>query len=430
MKNTTRYSLLALLFFTFIILAPALILYVSGTRFSFSDRDTSSTGIFDAKSNPGDATLTIDGKEHSKTPAIARFLNQGEYEFALHKDGYYDWSKRLPIEAGNVTFAQSGVEQIQLLKKTQPVVIEPTGVSNFQVINDVLWYPLGNDIVRAPANNPQDKTVIRNVATAPMTLTALRDSKYLRISGMEEVAIVNTQTNAVYQFPYASAHLEMVTDNIVVYTQGPHLYAYNLTTKAVTGLRNDIVAFTLLGNTAYLLNTKGIISSAVWNGSSFVDEQIIFNDAPVTPDESELIITNRKELFLKNGKTALYRVGQERLEQIASPVESVHLEAATNELTFVSAGELSFYNFLNSRPQLLTRSTASVNTFIIHSNIGYGFVGSSGGLEAVEIDSRDQQNRYKLLNSGQPVWQVAMTNNQKIVIALYGSSLVVLEVRN
>ncbi len=428
MKKTTRYSLIAFGFFIFIILAPLLVLYVSGTRFNLDSRDTSSTGIFDAKTNPSNATLLIDDKEHSSTPAIARFLNQGEYLFTLRKEGYYNWNKRLPVQSGGVTFAQQGVDQIQLIKKTAPLIIEPTGVSNFRLVGSTIWYPLGNTIVRTPVNDPQKKTVLENLNINAKYMTPLRDGKHLWIQAIEGWYILNTDNNSAFQFPFATTHIEMTSNGLAIFEQNSVLQSYNPTTNEASDLVSDIKAFAMLGNTGYFFKTNGVISSAVWNGSSFVDEQLILNNIPVSPDESELIITNRKELFLRNGKNTLYRVGQS-LELIATQIESINFEPLTNELNFISSGEMSFYNFISNRPQLLTRTTIPSNAFLIHSNIGYGFIGNANGLEAIEIDTRDHQNRYQLL-SGKQVWQIAMTSNQKTIIALQDGSLVMLEIRN
>lgn len=428
MKSTTRYSLIAFGFFVFIVLAPLLILYVSGTTLDFGDRDTNQTGIFDAKSNPTNADLLIDGERHSGTPSIARFLKQGEYEFTLRKEGYYDWSKRLPIESGQVNYAQVGVDEVQLIKKSEPTIIEPTGVSKFRLVGDKVWYPFGNTIVNALVNDPKQKEVVPNLNINTIDIVPMRDGKHLWIRGMEKSIILNTENNSYFEQPLATGHIEVTPNGLAIFTQNNVLLSLAADSNQTTDVMSDVKAFTLLDNTGYFFKTNGAISSAVWNGSAFVDEQLILSNIPVSPDESELIITDRKELFLKNGKTGLYRVGQS-LQLIAGQVESVNLEPLTNELSYISSGELSFYNFISSRSQLLTRTTTPTNAFLIHSNIGYGFIGNVNGLEVIEVDARDQQNRYQLL-SGKQVWQLGMTANQKTIVALVDGSLLSLEIRN
>lgn len=431
MKSTTRYSLIAFGFFVFIILAPLIVLYVSGTKFDLGSRDASVTGIFDAKTNPSNATLFIDEKEHSKTPAIARFLNQGEYVFTLKKDGYYDWSKRLPLEGGQVTYAQVGVSNIHLIKKTEPFIIEEADVSSFKLVNDNIWYTQGNDLVYAYINDPAKKNFIKNIATGPLTLTELRNKKHLLVNGAQESVLVNMSSLAVTTLPFKveqTSELQMASDNTAIYISGGRFYSYSIPAQTSVVLRADIKAFTIIGNVAYFVKNNGEISSAIWNGATFIDEQVLIADVTLASDLVEIQITDRKELFLKNGGSGLYRVGQ-TLELVAPQVEVMELDLGTNELTFVSSGELWFYNFLANRAQLLTRTTSATNAFIIHSSIGYGFVAKSDGLEAIEIDTRDQQNRYQLLKD-KPVWQIDMTNNQKTIVALQDGSLVMIEVRN
>lgn len=431
MKSRTRYGLIAFGIFVFIISAPLLIFYISGTTFNFSDRGTSSTGILDAKSNPTGAKLLIDGKENSSTPAIARFLKQGEYAITLTKTGYYDWSKRLPIESGQVTYAQLGVDQVQLIKNTEPLIVVPGGVTSFLLINDTVWYAQGNNIIYFPVNNPNQKTVFNNVAHSPLAITQLRDKKHLLITGAKESIIVDTDAKTLLTLPFqlsGNSQLQMASDDVAMYLKGGKIHSYNFTTKNSEQLRIGIRSFTMLDNTIYFVNNNGSISSAIWNGTDFTDEQIIISNANLSSDEIKLLITDRKELFLLNGKVGLFRVGQ-NLDLVLSSVESVNLSLDTNELSIVSAGELWFYNFLTSAPQLLTRGTIATHTFSIHSSIGYGFSGNDDGLEAIEIDTRDQQNRYPLLKGG-AVWQLALTNDQKTIVALQDGLLVQLEIRN
>ena len=116
MKKSSRYLLISFGIIIFFVIAPLLVLYVSGTRVNLDDRDTSSTGILDVKSEPSNAQVFINNDERSSTPATIRFLTQGEYVVTIKKDGYRDWTKRLAIESGEVRFAQEGVDVVQLIK--------------------------------------------------------------------------------------------------------------------------------------------------------------------------------------------------------------------------------------------------------------------------------------------------------------------------
>lgn len=427
MKPTTRYTLIALGFIVFLILAPLLVFYVSGRTINFGDGDENFTGILDAKSNPSDAKLLIDGKEHSSTPAIARFLNQGEYQFTLRKDGYYDWTKRLPIETGKVTYTQEGVSEIHLIKKSEPKVLVPKDVTAFALVNDTLWFASGNSVISAPVNKPEKQIVIP-LNFRPRSITSLRNQNHLYLSNN---SVLDLGDNVVTRLPRAtearSDEIGITPNNVYLYLDGEeNLYAYDKKSGKNWLLKNKVLSFTILGNTGYFVersnNTK--ITTAFWNGNNFNDFQTI-----VEGGNGPLYITNDKELFCECD-SLLSRVGQ-TLEPISYRNIATNLDLATNELSFLTGGnELWFYNFLTNKPQLLTRGNLTTQTtFLIRSSIGYGFIGNQSGLEAIEIDERDKQNRYQLL-SGKPVWQIALTGNQKTLIALQDSALVSIELIN
>lgn len=440
MKPSTRYTLIAVGFVVFLILAPLLVLYVSGRTINLDGKESSATGILDAKSNPTGAKLFIDGKEHSSTPAIARFLKQGEYQFTLSKEGYFDWTKRLPIEAGKVTYAQEGVTEVQLLKKSEPKVLVPQGVSSFVIMNDVLWFVNGNRVVRAPFNNPADQTVIQ-LNFHPTILTELRNRRHIYLGNN---SILDTQTQALVKLTLPNTEyiaqpwdIAVSPNNVILFLGGDgNLYAHDPGAQKNRLIKEKVFAFTMEDNTGYIIDdqarnhyedSKSNISSAFWDGSNFQDYQIILSGAYGT----QLYITDNKELFC-NCSGKLSRVGQS-LEPLAQNADALNvlLDLKTNELSFVTAGnELMFYNFLRAKPQLLTRGGLTPQTaFLVRSSIGYGFIGTQSGLEAIEIDARDKPNRYQLLN-GKQVWQIAITDNQKTIIALQDGALVSVDIRN
>jgi hypothetical protein len=425
MKKSTRYSLIAIGFVVFFVLAPLIIFYVSGT--TIDSGETNSTGILDAKTNPSGAQVFLDNQKRSETPAIERFLNQGEYEVTLRKDGYFDWTKHLPIEAGQVTYAQEGVSEVQLVKKSEPKILVPSGVTSFALVGDQIWFARGNSIVHAPAQDPAEQTALP-LNFAPREVTQLRDKTHLALFGDKGSALLNTQTRAITPLPFSFSPGDgAVQNNVLLVNIGSILRAYDLTTGTETILRQDILAFTMLGSTAYFLDTSGTISTAVWDGVTIKDSRPVLSGLTLPNSNSQLIITDRKELFLKDGNKILYRVNQS-LETVTSGVEIAHLDLHSNELTVRTASELGFYNFLTGRLQLLTRSTEPVTDLLIRSSIGWAMVANKTGLNLVEIDTRDRQNHYQLLSG--PVWQLAITDNQKTILALQDGALALIDFRN
>jgi hypothetical protein len=434
MKTRTRYSLIILGIFVFLILAPMLVLYVSGTKFNLTDRETKATGILDAKSNPGGAKLFINGKEESTTPAISRFLTQGEYEIKLQKDGYYDWVKVLPIESGKVTYTQVGVDEVQLIKKSAPKEIVPSGVKSFVLINDVIWYITENSIDKIGLTDSQ-KQLSLPLNFSPTSIERLRNKSHFLVSDGKNFLIVNSQNNKVTLLPtkFGSViDIEPISDELVLFRSKNTLYEFSPKTQTAQVVRTDLTAFTFLNNTGYFASTDGNISSASWSINSFIDEQNFISGISPSDFAQKLIISDKKVLFYQN-KTGLYRVGQV-LETVLAQETEIELDLTTDEISIRTPSELWFYNFLTNKPQLLTRHTSKVNSFMIHSAIGYGFLATTSGLEAIEIDNRDAQNRYSLIPQGdgiqKTVWKQAMTYDQKTIIALQDGKLISVEIRN
>lgn len=433
MKKSSRYLLLGFVILVFFVFAPLLVLYVSGTRLNLTDRDTSFTGILDIKSEPSGSSVSLDNEDKGSTPAIVRFLNQGEYLVKISRDGYFDWSKRLPVESGKVTYAQVGVTAVQLIKKPEPIVIAPRGVSSFVLINNNVWFASGNSIVKASLNDPPNQIVIP-LPFAPTSTKLLRDKKHILVQA-NQTLIIDTDTNKVLPNPPGDSFDQdtaiISSTQIIYHTSQGAVKLFNPVTNAVQTLRSNVIGFTMLGNTAYFIDQgpspaiKSAITTAVWNGSQFSDVQLIVSDAGIAG--GNLLITDSKELFCLCDRK-LYRIGQSA-ELLNSDVVSAKLDLMTNELSFITSSETWFYNFLDNKPQLLTRSTTQTNDFLIRSNIGYGFVANSLGLEAVEIDTRDKQNRYELLKD-RPVYQLEMTADEKTAVALQDGALVMTKIRD
>ena len=96
------YSLLA----TFLVVAPVLIGYTMGYRWSFTQKRLVKTGALSLATIPDNATIILNGEEQKeRTPILIRELTPGSYEITLKKDGYSSWQKTLRVENEKTTFA-------------------------------------------------------------------------------------------------------------------------------------------------------------------------------------------------------------------------------------------------------------------------------------------------------------------------------------
>ncbi len=431
MDRTTRYLFILLGFILFLILAPGIVLYLSGTRLNFTDRDTEATGILVAKTNPSNAIVFVDGEEKDNTPGTIRFLDRKDYEVKLVKDGYFDWVKRLPVEPGKVTYTYEGIEAVEMIRRPELVTAPVSDVICMLVNDNIVWFGKQNSANYFNINSPDNITSIALPIT-PRSLTVMRNSDYLLAENeTHRKVLINTQNKAIHLLPdnlTNATDLNITSNGLLAARSVDTVYSYNLATRVLTPLLNQVAGFTLLGNTGYVVHrdTAMTVQTVEWNGSGFGNAEPIFNSQLPGREDTRLIITNSKELFALTGGT-LYRINGPP-EVVSNHISEVKLDINTDELVFSTASELWFYNFLVSRPQLLTRSTVFVNAVLIRSSLGYGFIATETGLAALEIDSRDLQNRYSII-SNSPVWAIGLSNNQEKLAALQNSQIVITPLR-
>ncbi|MDQ3018566.1 MAG: PEGA domain-containing protein [bacterium] len=432
MDKISRYLFILLGIILFLIIAPLIVLYVSGTSLDLNNRDYRPTGILTAKTQPENALVSINGGQPEKTPATIRFLPQAEYTVRITKEDYFDWTKRLLVEPSRVTYAHEGVEALYLIKQPKPIVITPAGVTTVFMQDNTIWYGTDNALIETSLGDYEKKQSFALPFT-PRSITTIRSSDYLLIENeARRKLLFHRGTKVVSALPdtfNAGTDFHLDTSGQLLLRIDTNLFAYNLQSKTSRQTLTNVVGFALLGTTAYLAhqdNGTTTLQAADWNGTEFTNSEPLLTSPLPNANNIQLIITDHKELFALAGGI-LYRVNSQ-LEMISAHVSSINIDYRASNLTFKTASELWFYNFIHSRPQLLTRSTSTVTSFSLNAQIGYGLIGTDAGLQMLEIDSRDNQNRYSLL-SGKPVWAVFLSNNLKTLCVLEDSTLVLIPIQ-
>ncbi|OGF30924.1 hypothetical protein A2533_03370 [Candidatus Falkowbacteria bacterium RIFOXYD2_FULL_35_9] len=108
MNIHSRRFLAGFFILIFIIIAPLLILYTAGYRYSIKKQRLTSAGSLVIETEPRDATVYLSNHDKSyKTPARINDLTSNDYQITITKDGYYNWNKTLKIESQQTTFAEN-----------------------------------------------------------------------------------------------------------------------------------------------------------------------------------------------------------------------------------------------------------------------------------------------------------------------------------
>ena len=95
-----------------------LVAYGEGYEFSFSQQKFVLKGLVLINSSPGAASISRDNIDLKKRTNYRATYKPGSYTFTVSKDGFRSWSKRLTVEAGQVTDARYIVMLPNTLTKT------------------------------------------------------------------------------------------------------------------------------------------------------------------------------------------------------------------------------------------------------------------------------------------------------------------------
>ncbi len=111
-----------------------ILLYAQGKTFDGSTGFTE-TGIVRINSNPKDVEVYVNGEKRPMVESKIDNLKPGKVNFTLRKDGYYDWSKEILVEAGILKdlFAQMIPTTIELSEVTNDEITQilPSNLSDY-----------------------------------------------------------------------------------------------------------------------------------------------------------------------------------------------------------------------------------------------------------------------------------------------------------
>lgn len=424
MDSTTRYLIIALLVVIFLVLSPLILLYVTGRTLPFFDPAPTNTGIIDVQSIPNNATVYLDDEEVGSTPATVRFVKQGQHNVRVTAEGYRDWHKQLFIQSGEVTYAGSINDAIRLLPDSQPQEI--SGEVNAMIGS-------GNRIIfikqlEAYIYDTNSKKLISqgtlNQNISELKTTSRRELLFAKNQNSEWL-LLNTDTWQLTNLPGQLATAENLTlldNNQVAGLVNKNLLLGTVDSPTIKTLLGDVAGFLVRDNLFYIAvisAESNELATYAWDGNTLIKQLVILPDGLPRGQKLNFYLTNQKELFMLAGES-FYRVNQ-KLELLNNSVIVVELEPSAQRLTFITRTEIYFYNFTSNRIELLVRSTEQINSANVLPLFGYGIIAGQNKVEAIEIDSRGNQNRYTLFSG--PAAQISIAENEETITVLSDKKL-------
>lgn len=112
MSKKSRNIIFLILLTSFLVIAPAMVMYCLGWRINWAQRRIIEPGMLYLKALPRSADVYIEGQPAKKTDLffgsiLVENLMPKTYTIEIKKDGYYSWKKTLDIEKRQVTEAKN-----------------------------------------------------------------------------------------------------------------------------------------------------------------------------------------------------------------------------------------------------------------------------------------------------------------------------------
>jgi hypothetical protein len=430
MKRRTRYLLIIIGFIFFLITAPLIVLYVGGITYDFDQNRYVKTGILVVNTDPTGAKLFINDLPEGSTPKRVKFLKPGEHTVSLIKDGYFPWTKRLEIKSEKATWTAVGVDNVHLIKNKLDIKTLTNDVIDFEFTNDGLIYISAGQV----GFIQDDEVIAKDSLTLPKSVNKIEMSpnkQLALLSGDESTLLLEINNKKFYDLstldnPLGS--LEFSSTNELFLLNEGVLSSVDWVNGTLKQITTNITTYSTAENSIYVLaetENKKLSLQVFPRNTDPTQGQVLATD--ITNFNSiKLLVTKNKEVFIL-GDSAVYRVNNE-LTKVADGITDWQYITDTNSLMFISPSELNHYDFSNGTTELISRSSNSFIAPLLETNIGYVFFGQNSELLALELDRRDVQNSYSLMQNID-LKKILSTSNARFLYSLDKNSLLKLTIR-
>ncbi|HLD27894.1 MAG TPA: PEGA domain-containing protein [Patescibacteria group bacterium] len=422
----------------FLVASPVVILHTLGYKYNFQKNRLEKTGIFFIKSYPKNADIYLDGQPTKKqTPNRLTRLLPKTYNVSIGQEGYFSWSKDLPVSSQKTTF----IENISLFKSefdfSQKLAGEftgfvpsPDGLGIALLEKTAAGYQLWKYDVLT-----EDFTELLNLPEfyLPSVTAWSSNSRKLAVKYGLDYLILDAADPSYYNklskispFNFTDVKWDFFNDNVIYGLNSRGLHKINILSRETTLLTEDeIIDFYPLPNgLIFISKNRDKAYLSLWQKEK---AEPIFS-LPLS-DEYEFFSLNDSLLMLKDAsQNQVYIIEPDNQNK---PVKSFikNLQSfnwLNNGLLYWNNSELWAYYPDSDESILLERTSQQINYAFWHPNGDYIFAVISGKLKIYELDSRDRRNVYELFDleagktdfitedeKGQELFFVGRINNEE-----------------
>lgn len=434
MNIKIRYFVTAILFLTFVIVTPLLILYTAGFRYNIKKSIWDKTGSLVLKSKPAGAEILLNNKSiKTKTPARINNVLPDDYEITLSKTSYYSWTKKLSIKSQETTFA----EDVILFKKTKPELIAE---------DQVKWHsfsPNAKYVVYVTSDFGQDYLYLHNLNSAktrlifdnnteliPQNIIWAPDASYFLLTTNTQATLIST---ALFYPSRDMTAMLLGAENVkwdaidagqFYWQKNNAVYRYDTSTAKLDKILNftkteKLLDFFALGDEIFTIKQ---INKKIYLAKAALSAEGKATDAAPSielKNDSYRFWGLYKNYFgLKDNENDVFYLIDRGLAQIyfhKSSVSSAKLHPEKNLLLLATEQELSFLDISQSSPEEknITRFSAGLQGANWHSATNYVLYCQDNNLKIIELDDRN----------GHFTFDLAVKTNEPFEISPSGESI-------
>lgn len=410
MTLNTRRILSLVFILAFIIITPAIMFYAAGYRLGKNGFSIQRTGMFIVDSKPRGAKIFLDGKAQEiwtsswfnkknfiTTPAKIKNLLPGEYDLKLELNGYWGWQKKLTVNPGASTFAES----IYLFKNDLPVQIAPAKIEAFGLSPDK------NQALILSADrlsflnlaDESEKIINQNGLTGKNITWSKAQNKIVIDNYLYDLSDLKSRIDLGKLTPGSFNY--QWSDNILYYQDKNSIYqldAVNLPKKIIGNKKFS--DYLVKGDYLYLINsakqTAGLAAIDLASGQQIKDIGL--------PTPANYSFINQEQALLNvydNDHETLYLIDPlaayyPPLVEIINNVKTTFW-ASGNDLLYTNDFEIWLYNLQTREKTLITRISDTINNAVRHPNKNYIIYSTKQTINVIELDEREKRNITELV---------------------------------
>ncbi|MFH1866705.1 MAG: PEGA domain-containing protein [Patescibacteria group bacterium] len=405
----------------FIIAAILLLLFAQGYSYNHLKGRVERTGALEVLSKPKGANIIVDSKPlPNTTPFTISRLSPDLYNITIELEGYQRWNKKIAVKGGRA----SSTNEVKLWPSEQTGTLLPdtSNISIYQSPNHHnllyissqglgvgLWlYNLSSGesaLLKRPANQP-----VEEVEWAPNNRRLLIKEQ----TSDNFWQVFNLTDNTIRSIAPPGAvvaqkmHWSSNDQDLIYFTAADELYEFSLNTNTAKLLwREQIVDFRHHSGLIFALVKQGKdgIGLKILNPKNL---QVVPFDQPIPPS------TNFRFLKAKGDWLPLLDTSRHVLHLLRSPLKSfkpiitlpdvVNIDWSDDGSRLLITNNFEIWQFqpAEERLDLIYRVSSTLSQARWFNN-DYVLLASENELQSLELDTRDQQQRWLLTKQTKPI---------------------------